>query len=72
MRFDPALFSGDDCRVVAEELARTEKACAAGRALAAARVAECGSFRQGGRQLLRRYRHRLQVPGRYLTATADS
>ncbi|HUP68616.1 MAG TPA: DUF222 domain-containing protein, partial [Acidimicrobiales bacterium] len=48
VRFDPALFSGDDCRVLAEELARTEKACAAARARAAARVAECGSFRQGG------------------------
>lgn len=48
VRFDPALFSGDDCRVLAEELARTEKACAAARARAASRVAECGSFRRGG------------------------
>lgn len=48
VRFDPALFSGQDCRALAEELARTEKSCAAARARAAARVAECGSFREGG------------------------
>lgn len=48
VRFDAALSSGEDCRALAEELARTEKACAAARARAAARVAECGSFRQGG------------------------
>lgn len=46
--FDPALVSGDDCRVAAEELARTEKACAAARARAAARAAECGAHRSAG------------------------
>jgi len=47
-RFDPALLSGDDCRVLAEELARTEKACAAARARSGARVTACGSYRGGG------------------------
>lgn len=46
--FDPALVSGDDARVLAEELARTEKACAAARARAATRVADCGAYRTAG------------------------
>ena len=33
--FDPALLSGADCARAAEELAATEKACGAARALAA-------------------------------------
>ncbi|HEX4538926.1 MAG TPA: hypothetical protein VH112_01685 [Acidimicrobiales bacterium] len=46
--FDPELFSGDDCAALAEELARTEKACAAAGARAAARAAECGSHHRRG------------------------
>jgi hypothetical protein len=46
--FDPALSAGEDCAVVVEELAATEKACAAARALAAARAGECGAHRQKG------------------------
>ena len=46
--FEPSLLSGDDCRVVAERLARVEKACAAARARAAARAAACGAHRQAG------------------------
>lgn len=46
--FEPSLLSGEDCRVLAEELARTEKACAAARARAAVRVEACGSFRTSG------------------------
>jgi hypothetical protein len=46
--FDAALYSGEDCAVVVEELAATQKACAAARALAAARAGECGAHRQKG------------------------
>jgi hypothetical protein len=46
--FDPALCPGEDCAAVAEELAATEKACAAARVLAAARAAECGAHREKG------------------------
>ena len=46
--FEPGLFSGADCAVVVEELAATEKACAAARARAAARAADCGAHRQKG------------------------
>ncbi|MGH9036348.1 MAG: DUF222 domain-containing protein, partial [Acidimicrobiia bacterium] len=46
--FDPALSSGEDCAVVMEELAATEKACAAARVAAAARAGECGAHRQKG------------------------
>ena len=46
--FDPALSSGEDCALVAEELAATEKACAAARVRAAARAAECGVHRRKG------------------------
>ena len=46
--FEPALLSGEDCAVVAEELGRTEKACAGVRAAAAARAAECGAHRRRG------------------------
>lgn len=46
--FDPALVSGDDAAVVAEALAATEKACAAGRSRAALRAADCGIHRRKG------------------------
>jgi hypothetical protein len=46
--FDPALVSGDDAAVVAEALAATEKACAAGRSRAALRAADCGLHRRKG------------------------
>jgi hypothetical protein len=46
--FEPGLCLGEDCAVVAEELAATEKACAAVRARAAARAADCGAHRQKG------------------------
>jgi len=46
--FDAALCSGADCAVVVEELAATEKACAAARALAAVRAGECGTHREKG------------------------
>jgi hypothetical protein len=46
--FDPALVSADDCAVAVAELARTEKACAAARMLAAARAAACGAHRDAG------------------------
>lgn len=46
--FEPALLSGEDCAAVAEELARTEKACAGARAAAAARAAACGAHRRRG------------------------
>lgn len=46
--FDPALVSGDDAAAVAEELARVEKACAAGRARAAVRAAACAGHRRRG------------------------
>lgn len=48
LRFDPALVSGEDACRLAEELARTEKACAATRAAAAVRVADCGAHRRAG------------------------
>ena len=46
--FDAALCTGEDCAVVVEELAATEKACAAARALAAARAGDCGAHRRKG------------------------
>src|SRR5258706_9961212 len=46
--FDPALHHGDDCLALVEELAKTEKACAAARVLAASRVADCGAHRKAG------------------------
>jgi hypothetical protein len=48
--FEPALLSGADCGRLAEELAATEKACAAARVLAAARAVECGAHRERGFQ----------------------
>jgi hypothetical protein len=46
--FEPSLYTGSDCATVAEVLARTEKACAAGRARAAARAATCGEHKARG------------------------
>src|SRR5947209_18988341 len=46
--FEPALFSGRDCAGLVEALASTEKACAAAKARAAARAAECGAHRDRG------------------------
>jgi hypothetical protein len=46
--FDAALISGDDAATVAEQLAVTEKACAAARARAARRAAECRSHERRG------------------------
>jgi hypothetical protein len=40
--FDPALWSGEDCAVLAARLARTAKACETASARSAARAAECG------------------------------
>lgn len=45
---DVELLSGDDCRVLAEELGRCEKAFAAARVRAGARAAACGSHRDAG------------------------
>lgn len=46
--FDPTLLSGDDCATVVEQLAVTEKACAAARARAAVRAGDCGVHRRRG------------------------
>lgn len=47
-KVDVGLLSGSDCAEVAEELARVEKTCAAVRAMAAARAADCGAHRGRG------------------------
>ncbi len=46
--FDPARLSGTDAATLAEELARTENACAAARLLAGARAVACGAHKQQG------------------------
>jgi hypothetical protein len=46
--FDPAVVTGADCATVVTELAGVEKACAAAKALAAARAASCGAHRTAG------------------------
>jgi len=46
--FDPALVTGEVAAAVAEDLAATEKACAAARARAALRAAECGAHEGRG------------------------
>jgi hypothetical protein len=46
--FDPHLLSGGDCARVAEDLAATEKACAAARLLASARAVAAGAHRDRG------------------------
>jgi hypothetical protein len=45
---NPALLSGVECAEVVEALARTEKRCAAVRAWAATRAAECGAHKDRG------------------------
>ncbi len=45
---DPGLSAGEVCAEIAEELARTEKACAAARVRYAARASECGEHRKRG------------------------
>src|SRR6185312_9805707 len=46
--FEPDCFSGDDCALIAEELAATQKACAAASASAAKRALECRAHRGRG------------------------
>jgi Domain of unknown function (DUF222)/HNH endonuclease len=46
--FEPEFVSGDDCAVLAEELATTEKVCAAARVRAAARAGACGAHKERG------------------------
>ncbi|MBV8429815.1 MAG: DUF222 domain-containing protein [Solirubrobacterales bacterium] len=46
--FEPELFSGEECAVLAEAIAVTEKACAAAKARAAQRAASCGAHRERG------------------------
>jgi hypothetical protein len=46
--FDAGVFSGDDCARIAEELATTEKACAAAGQLAALRASECKAHQTRG------------------------
>jgi 5-methylcytosine-specific restriction endonuclease McrA len=46
--FEPEAFTGEDCARLAEELAQTEKACAAASVRAAARAAGCGAQRGFG------------------------
>jgi hypothetical protein len=48
VQFDPASVSGEDAAVIAEQLAVTEKACAAARARAALRAAACHSHERRG------------------------
>ncbi|MBI2169885.1 MAG: DUF222 domain-containing protein [Actinobacteria bacterium] len=45
---EPALYSGEDAAVLAEDLATTEKVVAGARAAMAARAAECGAHRGAG------------------------
>lgn len=45
---DVAVLTGQECALVAEELARVEKTCAAMRAIAAARATACGAHRLRG------------------------
>jgi hypothetical protein len=46
--FQPEGFSGEDCAVLVEELAITEKVCAAARVRAAARAGACGVHKERG------------------------
>ena len=47
-RFDPELWSGEECAALAERLARVEKAAQAARARASARAGVCGAHRARG------------------------
>jgi hypothetical protein len=46
--FQPDVYSGEDCAVLVEELATTEKVCAAARVRAAGRAGACGAHRERG------------------------
>lgn len=46
--FQPERASGEDCAVLAEELATTEKVCASARVRAAARAGACGVHKERG------------------------
>ena len=46
--FQPDVWSGEDCAVLAEELATTEKVCAAARVRASAWAGECGAHKERG------------------------
>ncbi|MGA3217463.1 MAG: HNH endonuclease signature motif containing protein [Acidimicrobiales bacterium] len=46
--FDPSLYSGTDCALLAEALSRTEKACSGARTRAAARAVACGAHKERG------------------------
>lgn len=46
--FEPGSYSGEDCAVLVEELAVSEKAYAAARVRAAARAGECGAHKERG------------------------
>jgi hypothetical protein len=46
--FQPEEFSGEDCAVLVEELATTEKVCVAARVRAAARAGACGVHKERG------------------------
>jgi hypothetical protein len=46
--FEPGLYPGEDCAALVEELATTEKACAAARTRAAVRAAGCGAHKDKG------------------------
>jgi hypothetical protein len=46
--FDPALYSGADCALLAEVLSKTAKACAGAAARAAARAVSCGAHQEAG------------------------
>jgi hypothetical protein len=48
VRSNPGVSTGQVCAEIAEELARTEKACAAVRVRYAARASECGEHRKRG------------------------
>src|SRR5262249_51188997 len=44
-RFDPSSYGGNECAVIADELARVVKACETASARAAARAVECGAHK---------------------------
>lgn len=46
--FEPSALSGEDCALLAEDLAATQKACAAAGVLAARRAADCSAHRTRG------------------------
>ena len=46
--FQPDVWSGEDCAALVEELATTEKVCAAARVRAAARAGACGVHKERG------------------------